>query len=208
MDADVNTIILDLGGVLINLDYEKTNRRFTELGLEDVYSKAKQIELFDLLEEGKIEPQEFYDKFNLMAGTNHEHKVLKAAWNSILLDFPLQRLQLVQALTKKYDVYLFSNTNAIHVEEVYNILNKSHGIPNLDNYFKKVYLSNTLGLRKPKKEAFEAIIQEQNLEPNKTLFIDDSPQHLVGAKSAGLQTEWLDLGKEDIHELADRIGLL
>lgn len=204
----IETIILDLGGVLINLDYEKTNRQLGALGLADVYSKAKQIELFDLLEEGKITPTEFYNQFNALAGTNHDHTILKKAWNSILLDFPIERIRLIEALSKKYSLFLFSNTNEIHIAEVYKILQKSHGIENLDDYFEKVYLSNTLGLRKPKPEAFQAIINEQKINPATTLFIDDSPQHLVGAKQAGLQTQWLDLGKEDLHQLVKRLSLI
>lgn len=205
---NIQNIILDLGGVLINLDYHKTNSELGKLGLADAFTKAKQIDLFDDLEEGKITNEEFLVGFNKLANQNHNHNTIIEAWNAILLDFPIERLNLVKELNKKYRVFLFSNTNAIHIEEVYNILQRDHGVPNLDDHFEKVYLSNELGIRKPKKEGFLHIINTHALNPTETLFIDDSPQHIVGAKEAGIHAEWLDLEKEDILGMLNRLSLI
>lgn len=205
---NIKNIILDLGGVLINLDYNKTNDELAKLGLTNGFTKAKQIDLFDRLEEGKISDFDFLNEFNQLAGANHDHQLIINAWNAILLDFPISRLDLVNELSQKYRVFLFSNTNSIHINAVYEILKRDHAINNLDNYFEKVYISNELGIRKPKPEGFLHIISENNLNPKETLFIDDSPQHIVGAKEAGIQAEWLDLEKEDIHSMVKRLSLI
>ncbi len=205
---NIKNIILDLGGVLINLDYNKTNDKLAKLGLANGFTKAKQIDLFDRLEEGKISDFDFLNEFNQLAGANHDHQLIINAWNAILLDFPKSRLDLVNELSQKYRVFLFSNTNSIHINEVYEILKRDHAINNLDNYFEKVYISNELGIRKPKPEGFLHIISENNLNPKETLFIDDSPQHIVGAKKAGIHAEWLDLEKEDIHSMVHRLSLI
>ena len=98
---NIKNIILDLGGVLINLDYNKLNKNLGLLGLYNTFSKTKQIELFDNLEEGKISDKDFLNEFNRLAKANHNHDTIIKAWNSILLDFPKERLELLILLGKK-----------------------------------------------------------------------------------------------------------
>ena len=52
------------------------------------------------------------------------------------------------------------------------------------------------------------LLKDNNLKRNETLFIDDSPQHVEGAKKAGLNAQWLDLKKEDIILLINRLSLI
>ena len=205
---NIKNIILDLGGVLINLDYDKLNKSLSSLGLSNAFSKAKQIELFDKLEEGKISDENFLREFNELTKANHNHQTIINAWNSILLDFPQERLHLLRLLAEKYRMFLFSNTNSIHINEVYNILKRDCGVNDLNQYFERIYLSNELGLRKPKSEGFKFILEDNQLNANETLFIDDSPQHVEGAKKVGLNAKWLDLEKEDITILINRLSLI
>ena len=205
---NIKNIILDLGGVLINLDYGKLNKSLSSMGLSNAFSKAKQIELFDKLEEGKISDENFLREFNELAKANHNHQTIINAWNSILLDFPQERLHLLRLLAEKYRMFLFSNTNSIHINEVYNILKRDCGVNDLNQYFERIYLSNELGLRKPKPEGFKFILEDNTLNADETLFIDDSPQHVEGAKKVGLNAQWLDLEKEDITILINRLSLI
>jgi putative hydrolase of the HAD superfamily len=204
----IKNIILDLGGVLINLDFQKLNESLKKLGLENAFSKTEQIDLFDKLEEGKISEDFFLTEFKKLTTKKHSNKEIIDAWNSILLDFPIERIELLEYLGEKYRLFLFSNTNSMHIKEVYNILNRSYGIKNLNPYFEKIYLSNELGIRKPKVEGFKQIITSHNLKLNETLFIDDSPQHVSGAKDAGLRAELLDVETEDINNLVKRLSLI
>lgn len=204
----IKNIILDLGGVLINLDYNRTNEELAKLGYANGFTKAKQVDLFDRLEEGKISDSDFFKEFNNLANSNHDDQTIINSWNAILLDFPAERLELLKSLGEKYRVFLFSNTNSIHIQQVYLNLQKEHNIPNLDNHFEKVYLSNELGIRKPKPEGFTYIVEAHKLKTEETLFIDDSPQHIEGAKQAGINAEWLQLDKEDIHGMLKRLSLI
>lgn len=204
----VKNIILDLGGVLFDLNYQKTSDEFSKLGLSDAFSKASQIDIFDLIEEGKINTTQFIDGINNLCNKNHSEETIINAWNIMLLGFPKERLELLIELKSKYRLFLFSNTNAIHIEKVWSILEQEHGIKNLDAYFEKVYLSNELGIRKPKTQGFDFIVSENNLNKAETLFIDDSPQHVEGARKSGIQAEWLELDKENIHQMIDRLSIL
>lgn len=205
---NIKNVILDLGGVLFDLSYETTQEEFSKLGLSNVFSKAAQGFIFDQIEEGKISREDFLAEINKQANQNHSDKTIIDAWNIMLLGLPKERLELLSTLGSKYRLFLFSNTNEIHIEEVYNMIQKEHGIKNLDKFFEKVYLSNELGIRKPKKEGFLHIAKENNLALKETLFIDDSIQHVEGAKSAGLHSEWLDLSKENIHQMLKRLSII
>ena len=113
----IKHIIFDLGGVILNIDYSRPQQAFRELGVKNVeqlYSKQQQTGLFDQLETGRISEEEFYDSIRELAGLPLSDGAIRDAWNSILLDFPLRRLQILQQLQLHYDTYLLSNTNAIH----------------------------------------------------------------------------------------------
>lgn len=197
MIKGIRHIIFDLGGVLLNLDYQLTEKAFVKLGITnfpEMYSQLKQSTLFDDFETGGIPQDEFINALQKAAGITVSHSDMVMAWNAMLLDFPLRRLQILQQLRTYYDLLLLSNTNEIHEEAFNKIIYSAHGMPNLGVFFDKVYLSHRIGMRKPNVEVFERILNENSLQPQHTLFIDDSPQHIEGAKKAGIQTIWLEKG--------------
>jgi putative hydrolase of the HAD superfamily len=197
MITGIRHIIFDLGGVLLNIDYSLTEQAFIEAGIEnfgELYSQLQQSDLFDKWETGQMTREEFVA--GLQKASNHtitEAQIWKA-WNAMLLDFPIRRLQLLQQLHLYYDLFLLSNTNEVHEETFNNILLQAHGIPNIGVFFDKVYYSHRVGLRKPGKEIFQRILDDNGLKPEHTLFIDDSPQHIATAKELGIQTIFLEKG--------------
>jgi putative hydrolase of the HAD superfamily len=116
------------------------------------------------------------------------------AWNAMLLDFPIRRLQILQQIRNYYDLFLLSNTNEIHEETFNNTLMQAHGIPNIGVFFDKVYMSHRVGLRKPMPEIFMRVLEDNGLQAGQTLFIDDSPQHIKTANELGIQTIYLQKG--------------
>ncbi len=188
---NIQAVIFDFGGVILNIDYQRTTDAFGALGLksfDEIYSKARQTDLFDLFETGQMSAQHFINHLLgfLPAGTSPNQVV--AAWNSMLLNFPLEKLDFLQKLKSRKRIFLLSNTNEIHVQAFKRKLKAQSGEESLHAYFEQVYFSNELGKRKPDPETFRYICTENHLEPEKTLFIDDSIQHIKGAASIGLQT--------------------
>lgn len=186
----IDALIFDLGGVIINVDYNKTIQAFEKLGMYDfhsVYSQAKQTNLFDDFETGNISAQHFINRLlhYLPPGTS-PNKVVQA-WNAMVLDVPAEKIALLDRLKEKYPIYLLSNTNELHIPLVRREWAKITNRP-IESYFNKVYFSNEIKLRKPHLEIFKFVCEDQNLRPATTLFIDDSIQHIDGAKEYGLQT--------------------
>lgn len=196
-------IIFDLGGVILDIDYEATINAFKELGkenFEELYTQANQTKLFDRFETGMISPDEFRDEIRNYLGYDLEDGMIDDAWNALLGDLPEERIELLRKLKKDYPIYLFSNTNDIHYHEFRKIIRNTFGKTDiLEDIFKKTYYSHLVGKRKPNADAFQLVLNEQGLKANETLFIDDSIQHIEGAKELGLQT--IHLVDKEITEL-------
>ena len=121
---------------------------------------------------------------------------------------PSERIELVARLKDRYQVLLLSNTNAIHVPAFERIIAHDNGITDFKSLFHGAYYSCEIGLRKPDEGAFRSVLEKHGADPSRTLFIDDSIQHVHGARNAGLHAEHLDLTKEDVLVLAQRSGLI
>lgn len=188
-----DNIIFDLGGVLINLDYGLTTKAFEELGLKEfrnVYSQLAQTSLFDDYETGRISSQRFINELlpHLPAGTTANQVV--AAWNAMILDVPARKLELIDQLRGTKRIALLSNTNVLHMQKVRREWGKSTQRP-MESFFDEMLLSYEVGLRKPNEEIFSFVCQHMKIAPHRTLFIDDSPQHIEGAEKIGLNTFYL-----------------
>lgn len=197
MIQGVKHIIFDLGGVLLNIDYSLTEKAFIEAGITNfpvLYSQLQQTSVFDKFETGLITREEFIQAMQAASPIPVSEQQIIAAWNAMILDYPLRRLQILQQLRLYYDLFLLSNTNEIHEEAFNSELMRSHGMPNIGVFFDKVYLSHRVGMRKPMKEIFERVLSDNGLKAAETLFIDDSPQHIAAAKEAGIQTIYLEKG--------------
>ena len=184
----IKNILFDLGGVLYHIAYIKTIKTVKSLGIEnakEVYSQQKQSEFFDLFETGKITEEQFFYHLNLLS-PKVKKEDLKAAWNTMLLGMPRENKNLLATLKSKYNLYLLSNANVTHIEFVKNDLLLKNGISNLEQFFNKAYFSHEIGMRKPDLKTFEWVLKDAGIKPNETLFIEDSIQHIEGAKLAGL----------------------
>ncbi|MGZ3864120.1 MAG: HAD family hydrolase [Bacteroidia bacterium] len=206
----IKNIIFDLGGVILDIDYNLTEQAFKKLGCKnfgEIYSKAKQTTLFDDFEEGKIDEAAFFFKLKNLAALNVSINELKNAWNAMLIALPERNFELLKSLQNKYRVFLLSNTNETHVKKFVSIIDESFGFNNFAGLFEQTYYSSRIGLRKPNAECFELVLSENNLKPEETVFIDDSIQHVEGAKKTGIQAHWLDLPKHT-GELLQELKLI
>ena len=195
------SIIFDLGAVILNINYQNTIDEFTKLGVKKaatLYSKIVQTDLFNQIETGMISSNQFLKA--LQKKTNNANIIqVEQAWNAMLLDLPEERLQLIKKLKDNHNIYLLSNTNAIHINAFKEQLGDKKWLAFCE-LFDKIYLSHELGLRKPDIQIFEYILKEQKLKAEEVFFIDDSPQHIAGAKKLGIHSHHL-LDNEDVITL-------
>ncbi|MDC0008330.1 HAD-IA family hydrolase, partial [bacterium] len=108
------------------------------------------------------------------------------------------------AATKKYRLFLLSNTNAIHIRKVIEIMGNDR-FQRFKRCFEQFYLSHEIGLRKPNADCYEFVLNRNKLIAAETLFIDDTEPNTVAASQLGIQVWHLQVGKEDVSELNSRL---
>ncbi len=185
----VENIIFDLGGVLLNLNSNKTIVAFARLGWKEEDWKALSqggYMLFKSLETGVDDPDQFREKIREMLPGNPSDLEIDTAWNAMLIDFSPVVIDYLNKLKKEYSIYLLSNTNAIHLKRFREIFSNAFGYQ-LDSLFVKTFYSHEIGYRKPVPEAFLTVLQDASLEPGKTLFVDDMKINTEAASLLGLQ---------------------
>ena len=185
-------LLFDFGGVLIDIDYDRTPaafRRLSRAGSTVEYTQASQAELFDRLETGQVTPAQFRDGLRTaydLAATDAE---IDAAWHALLLDVPAERLALLADLRRRgHQTALLSNTNALHIAEINRRLAAQYGLKNgIADCLDRVFYSQEVGLRKPGEAFFRHALREMNWQAEDVLFIEDSPQHVATARRLGLR---------------------
>jgi len=190
---NIKNIIFDLGGVILNIDFKKTEEAFLELGLDNFSDHISQFHISDFFEQyetGKIDDLEFVNGISKLIGKTTEQEKIIAAWNALLLDFPPERIELLKRIKSDYRTFLLSNTNSLHYIEYQRRLFDRDGLY-LEDLFEKTYYSHAVQLRKPGADIFNLVLRENKLVASETLFIDDTASNFEEAQKLGIQTHHL-----------------
>ena len=186
----IRNIIFDLGAVLINIDYQLTMQAFARLGFNPSvqFTRERQSGIFNRFEKGQITAADFLDELRAINGKPVTDNELVHAWNAMVLDMPMHRFRMLEALRTRYRIFLLSNTNAIHIEAVWTYMDSLLGPGRWHSYFDKAYYSHLMGMRKPDHEIYAHVLKDAGIRAGETLFLDDSPQNLDGAAALGIRT--------------------
>jgi len=197
--TNIKNIIFDLGKVLLNLDFDASIKAFQILGLSTAVLTNQQAysdPVFYELEVGKVSPDEFCNRVRKVLNNPQASDLqIKDAWYAMILNVPSNRVKKLQELRQNYKVYLFSNTNQIHIERLHADFYEEHGIA-FPSLFDDDFYSHEIHARKPDLDSYEKVIELSEVNPRESLFVDDLEKNIVGAEKAGLQTFWLKDGME------------
>lgn len=196
----INTLIFDFGDVFVNLNKDIAIDEFKKLGLNGLNEDLTNLNF--QFETGEITEQEFLEGFKKHL-PDASIMAIREAWNSVIGEFPLYRLEFLQLLAGKFRLFLLTNTDSIHIDHFEQQVGMTFS---RDFYqcFEKVYYSYEMGMRKPDQRIFEYLIKKHDLSPRRTLFIDDKKENTDAAESVGLQVWNLQPGVEDVVDLFDK----
>ena len=196
----IDTIIFDFGDIFINLDKQATINGLKKLGLSKWNEDLDELNI--KFEKGQISRENFLLGFQKHMPNASIDEILEA-WNAVLLDFPLYRLEFLQKLSQKYRLFLLSNTDSIHIDT----FEKEQGPSFYSDFyqcFEKVYFSFEMEMRKPDPEIYSHILNQHGLIPKHTLFIDDKKENTDSAEALGINVWNLQVGQEDVVHLFDK----
>ena len=209
--ATIKNILFDLGNVLLDLHLDKTEETFRDLlqeEFETAYLKYEADRLFERLEAGKISPFEFIRGIASATDVPMSDDDVIDGWNALLGDLPLARIELLRQLGQNYQIYLLSNTNAIHMMWLNDYLQDNYqmSIQDFTGLFRKHYFSFQIQLCKPQAEIFEYVARDAGIQPAETLFVDDRADNIDTARQLGFQTYQHDPQVDIITALPKQLG--
>ncbi|MBN2635162.1 MAG: HAD family phosphatase [Prolixibacteraceae bacterium] len=197
--TNIKNIIFDLGIVLLNLDFDRSIKAFHELGFNKDIIDNRQIfsdPVFYELSIGKISPNEFRDRIReLLQNSEITDKEIDEAWNAMILDIPIHRVEMLKKLQSRFEIFLFSNTNYIHIQKLESAFYNHHKIE-FSSLFNEVFYSHEVQKYKPDVDSYIKIVELAGVDPSVSLFIDDLEPNVEGARKAGLNAFWLQDGME------------
>lgn len=202
----IRNIIFDLGVVLLDLDFEAPAAAFRRLSRHGQVGDVREFihhPVFTGFETGTLTPGQFRERLRQLLGNpDATDAELDGAWCSILGKVPGEKVRLLKDLSGHYRLFLYSNTNAIHIPVFERAFEREHSIV-WDSLFSRVFYSHEICDRKPNLSGYRKVLAMAEANPAQTLFIDDLEQNTSAASLAGMSVlhyvHGADLGKE-IHK--------
>lgn len=206
----IKNLIFDFGGVLFNIDYKITERAFSLL-TEEPFSfngTAGLTRILKQYETGKINTETFIWNIQKRCGDNVQGRDIMKAWNSMLLSIPQERLDFLLELRKNYKVFLLSNINEMHAGFADRYIKTNYNLQDWQiKCFDKVYYSHIIHDRKPNKSIYTYVINDADINPKETIFIDDLIDNVKAAKQAGLHAAQHNPADEIIDKLESYLSV-
>jgi glucose-1-phosphatase len=193
----LKNIIFDLGDVIIPIDMTAPIRNFAMLANlpeADVNALWKQHDFLGRYETGFLDDAGFRQHVRQLL-TQHgpqtavnewADEVIDTAWNTILLDLPVERIDRLLGLRADYRIFLLSNTSPIHIRQVNRMLTGLHR-PTLEEIFERVFYSYAVGLAKPSPDIYRHVLDTAGLRADETAFLDDNPANVSAAAALGIR---------------------
>jgi putative hydrolase of the HAD superfamily len=207
----IESIIFDFGNVLFDLDLPAIERNLRAAyggNFEQARQKLLRDEVFTRYETGDLRSAEFVAAVAAAAEPPLAESTVVAAWNSIFLDMPRHRFELLLQLRQRYRVYLLSNINDLHERWIADYMVRTHGIHDYRaDYFDGVYFSHHIRLRKPDAAVYAHVLADAVLDPAHTIFFDDLPENVAAGEAVGIRSVLHPVGTE-IAETLRSVGLL
>lgn len=201
---EFKNIVFDFGGVLLDLDYNRTFQQMEALlgypVSPDKVSPAT-TELLTQYEKGLITTGTLVDHLKSTSTLNPSENDIIRSWNAMLLGWQTFKFDLLERLRQKFRIYLLSNTNELHLDWVHLDLQENHGISDFETrFFDNVYYSHLIHLRKPDEEIYRFVAEDARLNPTETLFIDDMAVNVRSAENCGWHT-WHHDPQDNLQEV-------
>ena len=199
----IRTMIFDLGGVLVNVEPERSLSRFQRLAesvsVEDILDIFEQSEFKRQYECGFIDNHTFYENVKAGLGVEFSYDTFRELWTEIFS--PIQpTIDLLPKLRNGYRLALLSNTNELHTEYCREHYHFFH-------HFHHLILSHEVGFLKPDKSIYNIALERSGSEPEECLFVDDLLLNIEAAASLGMRTIRF-AGYEPFLREAARLGIV
>lgn len=207
----IRNLIFDFGNVLFDLDLDRIPQNFSRL-LGHQYPVAMERlhrhRIFEMYETGGLSTSDFVETLRHCTTPPLSEAQVVEVWNSIFLEMPRRRFEMLLQLRQRYKLFLLSNINDLHERWIADYMAREHHVSNFEaTYFDGVYYSHLIRLRKPDRDIYEYVLADAELVPEECIFFDDLEINVEAARQVGIRGIHHPVGS-DIGERCRALGLL
>jgi len=180
----IEALLFDLGGVIIEIDWKRVFRRWARqsaLSVREIANRFRMDEAYERHERGELTAEEYFAYLRSVVEYRGADEAFMDGWNAVFVRELKDTVRLLPDLKAKMPLYLLTNSNPTH-EAFWR-----RTYPGIIALFTDVFVSSTLGHRKPDPSAFQAVADRTGVELKSMLFFDDTIENIEGARAAGLQ---------------------
>jgi putative hydrolase of the HAD superfamily len=201
---NIEGLLFDLGGVVIEINFEcafQVWKRWTLLSIEEMRHRFKMDEAYEQHERGEMEASAYFSHLRNILELEASDSAIASGWNAIFLDEIAETVNYIRAVKNELPCFAFTNSNPTHQ------ISWMSAFPRVVDSFDQIFVSSELGLRKPQREAFEAIANATGVGLDAMLFFDDTLENINGAQTAGMPAIHVK-GHLDVKQALSEIGVL
>ena len=198
-----DALLFDLGRVVLDIDFSKAIACWADhAGREpsDLVARFERGEAYRHHEIGGISDAAYFDSLRSTLGIGISDAQFLEGWNAIFAGEMPGIAPLLERAARHMPLYALSNTNRPHVEYF------SSAYAGLLGHFRKMYLSSTIGLRKPDAAAYDHVVNAIGVPASRILFFDDLAENVEGARASGLNAVHVRSSADVAHAL-DALGI-
>jgi putative hydrolase of the HAD superfamily len=201
---NIEGLLFDLGGVVIEINFEcafQVWKRWTLLSIEEMRHRFKMDEAYEQHERGEMEASAYFSHLRNILELEASDSAIASGWNAIFLNEIVETVNYIRAVKNVLPCFAFTNSNPTHQ------ISWMSAFPRVVESFDQIFVSSGLGLRKPQREAFEAIANATGVGLDAMLFFDDTLENINGAQTAGMPAIHVK-GHLDVKQALSEIGVL
>jgi len=201
--GDADALLFDLGRVVLDIDFSKAIACWAgHAGREpsDIAARFIVDETFRHHETGKISDADFFQGVRHSLGVDLTDAQLLEGWNAIFAGEMPGMAPLLARAAKRLPLYVFSNTNNAHAE-YFSVIHAD-----VLGHFREIFLSSSIGLRKPDAEAYDHVVKSIGLPAGRIVFFDDLAENVESARARGLKAVHVT-SSGDVADALTALGL-
>jgi glucose-1-phosphatase len=198
-----DALLFDLGRVVLDIDFDKTLACWAaHAGCEParLVGRFTRGEIYQRHERGEIGDAEFFAALRTSLGVELTDDQFLEGWNAIFAGEMPGIAPLLARAAQRMPLYAFSNTNGAHVEHF------SQAYTDVLGHFRELFLSSTIGLRKPDAAAYDHVVKAIGVPPKRIVFFDDLAENIEGARARGLTAVHVR-SPDDVAEALAALGI-
>jgi HAD superfamily hydrolase (TIGR01509 family) len=201
--TSADALLFDLGRVVLDIDFSRALACWAgHAGCEPghLVGRFSVDEAYKRHERGEMSDAEFFAGLRASLGIDASDAQLLEGWNAIFAGEMPNIAALLARAARRLPLYAFSNTNRPHEAHF------SQAFAGVLGYFQKLFLSSTIGLRKPDGAAYDHVVKEIGVPAARIVFFDDSLENIEGARARGLMAVHVT-STRDVAEALEALGI-